>query len=238
MASRTASKRFALAVFLTIMGVALLLHRSPIFQSMTYRQVTERPIPLPKPDLSTNLTYLCQNKQVSCVIDFTAPPECALNGADLPMSAEPMNIVLDRFTSACTLYRWEKQGNTFVVEPKLPTDRSLAVQTGPIRELLSSSDLMRRLCGMTNLPWDEAWTGGLRSAGPAMVQEESVPRVDFNLARASFKTNLIRAANQSGHSYWLIARYPGNPLATYTGPMYECRANDLNSKIRYISRSQ
>lgn len=193
------------------------------------------PAPVLKADLPTYLTYLCQNKHSSCVIDFTASTHCDLVGDDLPLDPGTLSANLDRFTSACTMYQWRKDGDIYLVKPSLPSDSALGVQTGPIRESLSASELIAGLCNRSRLlcvgPDD---INVLRPAGAkAQPLREKEPVADYDLPKDTFINNLIRAAKQSGHSYWLVERRPPNPAEVPTGPIFEYRANDLNTTRRY-----
>jgi hypothetical protein len=189
-------------------------------------------------DLATQLTYLCEAKRSPCVIDFTAPSLCDLNPDTVSWNAETMGANLDRFVSACPMYRWERDGEIFVVQPRKQSDSSLNVQVGPVRGSFETSGLLANLCTAAHFPWEGVSTPmGLRSANPKFQPPEEAPAPvgDFTLPRGPFIKDLIRAAKQSGHSYWLVQRHPPDPRMSYQGALYHCRTEDLNSKKRYIS---
>jgi hypothetical protein len=125
------------------------------------------------------------------------------------------------------MYQWEKNGRIYVVKPKLPSDSPLGVQTGPLHESLAASALIDRLCYMSRLRCGGPNPlSGLGARGQAPPEKE--PVADYILPHDTFINNLIRAAKQSGHSYWLVERQYAP-----TGLTFEYRANDLDSKKRY-----
>jgi hypothetical protein len=202
-------------------------------------QYPKKIFPAAKSDLPTNLTYLCQRKKAPCVIDFTASAQCGYSGADLPGSSGAMAANLERFVSACGMYGWKQDGNIYIVKPKQEADSALNVQVGPVQERLTSSELISELCTSAHLIWFTPDDLGLRGDdSKSRPQKEAPQKVIYHLTRAPLRDSLIQAAKQSGHSYWLVNRQPDNKSLKYTGPIFGCRANDLDSTARYVRRTR
>lgn len=169
-------------------------------------------------DIANELVLFCKKNNASCVIDFTAKTLCSSRLPELLNHIETLDERLDRFVSICAMYHWKKDGDVYVIEPRNKSDSALNIPVGPITNTCSAYSLMQEFHFSAVLPsrGSHGFFGGGLASMPKVGR-----KVSYTLPRDTFKNNLIRAAKQSGRTYWVVRRSPDNT--------FEFQANDFDS---------
>jgi hypothetical protein len=146
----------------------------------------------------------CAWFHITCVVDFTSKTDCK---SVEPRAHPKPEAALDWVAKQCPSYKWERQGNVYIVAPKSTSDSALTGLVGPVNDKSdrSAESLIALLFDQSGLPHP-------LGAGDTETSRSANPRVmRFKFPRMQFRKALIRAARQFGPSVWIVSVSNINP---------------------------